>query len=116
MVCCVLWAGCGSFGKKTPSKEPSGQPADAARPPADGAGSTERTAPISVGGLLAGRVLDSYDRPPPPTYIQVLPAQDSQVKAQALDVATDNQGYVTIQGLQPGQHYQLSARTRDEPK
>src|SRR5207247_759533 len=53
----------------------------------------------------------------PPTYIQVVPAQDSQgAKSPAVDVATDSQGYFTIQGLQAGQHYQLIARTRDEPK
>jgi thiol-disulfide isomerase/thioredoxin len=67
---------------------------------------------------LAGRVLDSFDRPPPATYIQVLPAQDSpDSKSAPLEVATDNQDYFTIHGLQAGQHYQLIARTRDsDPK
>src|SRR5439155_18341708 len=114
--------GCGTLGKKSPlkPKEPPRQPADPAGPaPSDGTGSAsaERAAPPVLGGLLAGRVLDSYERTPPPTYIQVLSTQDSRdAKNPAMEVATDSQGYFTIQGLQPGQHYQLIARTRDEPK
>jgi thiol-disulfide isomerase/thioredoxin len=120
---CVALAGCGTLGKKAPlkPKEPSRQSADASSStPSDGAAATpvERVSSLGLGGLLAGRVLDSYDRPPPPTYIQVLPAQDGRdSKSPSLEVATDNQGYFTIQGLQAGQHYQLIARTRDgEPK
>jgi thiol-disulfide isomerase/thioredoxin len=116
-------AGCGTLGKKSPlkPKEPSRQSADVSTStPSDGAAATltERVPRLGSGGLLAGRVLDSYDRPPPPTYIQVLPAQDARdTKNTPLEVATDNQGYFTIQGLQAGQHYQLIARTRDgEPK
>ncbi|HLJ96949.1 MAG TPA: redoxin family protein [Gemmataceae bacterium] len=117
LACCLFLGGCGTFGKKTP-KEPPPQPAPA-WPAADrGASPTaERASPPVVGGLLAGRVLDSFDRPPPPTFIQVVLAQDSPgAKNPILDVATDSQGYFTIHGLQPGQHYQLIARTRDEPK
>lgn len=120
--CCVALAGCGTLDKKSPfkPKEPPRQPADPVWPaPLDRAASpsAERAAPPVLGGLLAGRVLDSYDRPPSATYIQVLLAQDARdAKNPAMEVATDNQGYFTIQGLQPGQHYQLIARTRDEPK
>jgi thiol-disulfide isomerase/thioredoxin len=115
-------AGCGTFGKKAPAKpkEPPHPSADAGLPsPSESAASpSPERPPPGLGGLLAGRVLDSYDRPPPATYIRVLPAQDSRDGKNApLEVATDNQGYFTIQGLQAGQHYQLIARTRDaEPK
>lgn len=121
--CWLALAGCGTFGKKSPVKpqEPPGPSANPAWPPPTSgteAPASERSAPAGIGGLLAGRVLDSFDRPPPPTYIQVLPAHDSRAsKESPLEVATDSQGYFTIQGLQPGQHYQLIARTRDgDPK
>jgi thiol-disulfide isomerase/thioredoxin len=61
---------------------------------------------------LAGRVIDSYDHNPPPTYIQVVAAQDG-AKGAPIKVAPDPQGYFTIAGLVPGQSYQLIARTRD---
>jgi thiol-disulfide isomerase/thioredoxin len=121
--CCMALASCGTFGKKSPfkPKEPPRQSANTGwPPPPDGAESplSERAPPPRVGGLLAGRVLDSYDRPPPPTYIRVVFAGDAQdAKNSPLEVATDSQGYFTIQGLQAGQHYQLIARTRDgDPK
>jgi cytochrome c biogenesis protein CcmG/thiol:disulfide interchange protein DsbE len=115
--CCLALASCGTFGKKTPfrPKEPAGQAANPGWPPTSNgadAARAENAPPAKRGGLLAGRVLDSYDRPPPPTYIQVLPA-GSETKKPPLEVATDSQGYFTIQGLEPGQHYQLIARTRD---
>ena len=115
--CCLALASCGTFGKKSPfkPKEPSSQSANPGWPPSSsGADSalSDSTPPAKTGGLLAGRVLDSYDRPPPPTYIRVLPA-GSDTKNAPLEVATDSQEYFTIQGLQAGQHYQLFARTRD---
>jgi thiol-disulfide isomerase/thioredoxin len=119
---CVALAGCGTFGKKAQQKpkEPASPAADAGWPASSegAAAAPAERPPAGLGGLLAGRVLDSFDRPPPPTYIKVLLAQDTpDSKSAPLEVATDNQGYFTIQGLKAGQHYQLIARTRDgDPK
>ena len=64
--------------------------------------------------MLAGQVLDSYNRRPPATYIQVSLAEDKgEPKGAPIEVAADSQGYFTIQGLQPGKHYQLTARAKD---
>src|SRR5262249_51997742 len=65
-------------------------------------------------GLLAGQVIDSYNRPPPTTYIQVTSAQESSDSAGApstREVEVNNQGNFTTEGLQPGRHYQLVAGT-----
>src|SRR5262245_22948007 len=65
-------------------------------------------------GILAGQVLDGYSRRPQAVYIQVSASQDAgEPKAAPIEVAADGQGYFLIQGLQPGRHYQLVARTRE---
>jgi thiol-disulfide isomerase/thioredoxin len=70
--------------------------------------------PPNVGGVLAGQVLDSYNRRVPPTLIQVVSLGEGQTNPAApIEVAADNQGYFTIQGLQPGKTYQLIARAKD---
>jgi thiol-disulfide isomerase/thioredoxin len=110
-------AGCHTFGKK------GSAPANPADRPAAPAGSGSRADPPAptaavgsgsgIDGLLAGRVLDSYGRPPP-AFIQVVNLQDGADKPAApIEVATDGQGYFTIQGLSAGQHYKLVARAKD---
>jgi thiol-disulfide isomerase/thioredoxin len=69
--------------------------------------------PPGVAGILAGRVLDSYERQPPPTYIRVVSADGQLTKEAPIEVATDSHGYFTIHNLRPGQPYQLIARTRE---
>jgi thiol-disulfide isomerase/thioredoxin len=67
-----------------------------------------------VDGLLAGRVIDSYGTRPPAAFIQVVSLQEAADKPAApIEVATDGQGFFTIQGLSPGQHYKLVARAKD---
>jgi thiol-disulfide isomerase/thioredoxin len=109
-------AGCHTFGKK------GAAPANPADHPAAPAGSGSRAdtpgpaadAGSGLDGLIAGRVLDSYGTRPPAAFIQVVGLQDAADKPAApIEVATDGQGYFTIQGLSPGQHYKLVARAKD---
>jgi thiol-disulfide isomerase/thioredoxin len=106
-------AGCSLFSKKSQTKQ------DAPPPPAPLApdwsrSSTDKTTgtPTGLGGILAGQVRDSLDRPAPKTYIQVVPAGAAGAKSTPLEVETVG-GCFTIYNLQPGQHYQLIARTRE---
>ncbi len=65
-------------------------------------------------GILAGQVVaDSYDRRPPATFIQVVEIQGKKAEGAPVEVAADSQGYFTIQGLQPGRRYQLTARAKN---
>jgi thiol-disulfide isomerase/thioredoxin len=72
------------------------------------AGPEGRSAALS--GILAGQVIDSYNQRPAGVYIQVQEA--GQAAAAPVEVAADSQGYFTIQSLQPGHHYQLTARQK----
>jgi thiol-disulfide isomerase/thioredoxin len=75
---------------------------------------SDRTIPAQgAGGILAGQVVDSYNRKPPPTLIQVVCLDDKQPAGAPIDVAADSMGYFTIQGLQTGKTYQLIARAKE---
>jgi thiol-disulfide isomerase/thioredoxin len=116
---CLALAGCTTFGKKAGSSNPPNRSAAdrglvtpndrlGALPP-DKPGAT-----AGLNGILAGQILDSYNQRPPSTFIQVVEAREPGAPAGApIEVAADSQGYFTIQGLQPGKHYQLTARARD---
>jgi len=117
---CVTLAGCSTFfGKKSKDRAnpPASQPGDSGRIGSSGsvgAAPVERTGGTEVNGILAGRVVDTYDNRPPPTFIQVIPTSaGKEAKGAPIEVAVDTQGYFTVHGLQPGQHYQLIARTRE---
>jgi thiol-disulfide isomerase/thioredoxin len=119
---CLVLAGCSTLGKKasTPATPTSQRSADRTlAAPADRAGSltpVNATAnPSGLGGLLAGQVITSYNRNPPgTTYIQVTePPDPGKPTGAPVEVVADAQGYFTIQGLQPGRHYQLTARVRN---
>jgi thiol-disulfide isomerase/thioredoxin len=121
-------AGCSTTDKKSspeakanpPSDRPFWQDPSAGPAAGPGAGpsgpsAANRTAPPQgiPGGILAGQVRDAYNRPPPPTFIQVVCTDDKQQGGAPIEIATDGQGYFTIQGLQPGRHYQLIARSKE---
>jgi thiol-disulfide isomerase/thioredoxin len=119
---CYLAVCLGLVGCTTPNKKAPNQPAAPSRQPADWlpqSDNSSTSAPAQpsqpgLGGLLAGRVLDTYDRPPPPVYIQVaLVQQSGGPKSAPQEVTTDKEGYFVIRGLDPGQHYELIARTRE---
>jgi thiol-disulfide isomerase/thioredoxin len=85
-----------------------------AAPPPPPPSTPSADSPLAGSGILAGQVLDSYDQKPPQTYIQVTPPRGPGEPAGApIEVAADANGYFTIQGLQPGKTYQLSARARN---
>jgi thiol-disulfide isomerase/thioredoxin len=123
MALCLGLAGCATFGKKPASSQNPGARNGAdqgAALPTDRIGQApppDRSAPPpGFGAILAGQVIDSFNRRPAgPVYIQVVepPAANSPAPA-PIEVATDSQGYFTIQGgLQVGHHYQLIARTKN---
>jgi thiol-disulfide isomerase/thioredoxin len=122
----LLLAGCSTFNKK-PAQAKTGPNRPSDRPwwenpqgnPSTGTPSgpiADRSAPAppqGSSGILAGQVIDVYNRRPPPTLIQVVCVDDKQSGGAPLDVAADSTGYFIIQGLQPGKHYQLIARAKD---
>src|SRR5207237_5026737 len=58
----------------------------------------------------AGSLVDSYNRPVPRAYIQVLAADGSGGKP--IEMAVEN-GYFVVPGLSSGKAYMLTARTAD---
>jgi thiol-disulfide isomerase/thioredoxin len=111
-------AGCTSLGKNSQSAQapPQGRPyagSSIAPPAAGGMQYGDRATSAGINGVLAGRVLDSYDHVPPPTFIRILQGDAHGPKGEPIEVATDSLGFFMIRDLQPGQHYQLIARTRD---
>ena len=124
VVVSLALAGCSLFGKKKPDVEqppPQLPPQTAANNNATGNGkgapfsttSNPKYAPPGAAGMLAGRVICNYDRQPPPTIIQFVATGEKPGDAKGQETATNSEGFFTIQGLIPGQGYQLTARTRD---
>jgi hypothetical protein len=113
---CGLQAGCSSFGRKPAGPNLPPPPGRGAYPPpVDPIGVTAPGRPsdtVPTGGILAGQIVDSFDRRPPATFIQVVELQGKKAAGAPIEVAADSQGYFTIQGLQPGRHYQLTARAK----
>jgi thiol-disulfide isomerase/thioredoxin len=108
-------AGCSVVGKKTNTADAS------SRNGSSGAGTARTDIPVAdttapppgSNGLLAGQVSDSFNRRPGGVLIQVVDLQDAKSAAARIEVEADKDGYFTIQGLQPGKHYQLIARVKD---
>jgi thiol-disulfide isomerase/thioredoxin len=69
---------------------------------------------MGLGGIIAGRVVDNFNRNPK-ARIQVVTSGNSQEGAPVHlpPVDTDNLGYFTIQNVKPGQTYQLIAQAQD---
>jgi thiol-disulfide isomerase/thioredoxin len=115
---CLSLVGCSLFGKKSGGGPNGSSRAPDAPAPAPASPFAANPAPVqpmattSVGGILAGQVLDSYNRRPPATFIQVVSSQEPRGGA-PIEVAADSMGYFTIQGLKPGQGYELIARAKD---
>jgi thiol-disulfide isomerase/thioredoxin len=132
--------GCALFGKKEGSGERAGggfawfkkkEPAATTPPspkfpssdplmaPPGGAPSSGPSAQTSAPGeiaLLAGRVVDSYNRPTNNTYVRLVNLEGPKDSGKAIDMATDPDGYFTIPNLKNGGQYQLIARTKQGEK
>ncbi|HEY1381876.1 MAG TPA: TlpA disulfide reductase family protein [Gemmataceae bacterium] len=85
-----------------------------------GSGTGSQVDPVSqpgndpeVSGILAGKLVDGYGRPPGMAYVQVSLVRDGRADPIA-DVETVNQGHFYIRGLQPGRTYKLLARARQD--
>src|SRR5262245_41523812 len=90
--------GCNTSGRQPPARDAS--PTDAAVGRVGDTTSSRSVAPVSGTGLLAGQVLDRYDRRASRATIQVVAAKDAQGKTAApISVQTDEEGYFTIPGL-----------------
>lgn len=117
MILVGLTGGCSLLGKKKPDAAPVARgPADAGWPETPRSPDTGSQAiPTSArNGLLAGRVVDTFQRHQPAAFIQVVSAQDAgAARGAPIEVAADQNGYFMIQGLQSGQPYELIARAKD---
>lgn len=123
LVLCVALTGCSNFkqfGKDRPSDHSNVGGAAPPRFPTGGsadqgiAGNSTPTNPVTnqanQGAILAGRVIDSYSRPPANTSIRWVSLDDK--KDAENDVSVTPEGYFTIQGLKANGHYKLIARGR----
>lgn len=75
--------------------------------------------PPGASGLLAGQIVDRYNRRPgSKAVIQVVDLQEGKASpgGARLDVEGQQDGYFVVQGLKPGRHYRLIARVKDGDK
>jgi thiol-disulfide isomerase/thioredoxin len=108
----VSLIGCGGAAK-TPNQPPA--PSPFAPPPNKPAAPVDpfKPAPSEVAGVLAGQLLDEYNRHPEGVSIEITPA-DKLTSGQApVDVPALPGGLFVIQGLEPGRTYVLKARVRE---
>src|SRR5205823_2364174 len=111
---CLGLAGCSLFnrrpatGDKTAAAPKEDLPFKPPEPqPLSGRGPSD----AELGGLLAGRVLDTYNNRPADAYIRWVCLEDKEQET-PVDVAVNPEGYFTIQGLKRGKHYKLIARAK----
>lgn len=118
VLCCLAATGCSLLNKKKAgtgggARGPTESPWDSGTK--DRNPNNDRTMPTSGrSGVLAGQVVDISNRRLPATFIQVASAQEpAGSRGAPIEVAVDQNGYFVIQGLQPGQPYELIARAKD---
>jgi thiol-disulfide isomerase/thioredoxin len=119
MVCCLTLAGCSSFGdsKANPknwfsSNDQKKSGAGNGRTPSyEDQG--HASAPGAGSGILAGRVIDSFNQRRGGASIQVV-SVDEGSGAAAVEATANNDGYFVIEKLEPGQRYRLIARWQQD--
>jgi hypothetical protein len=119
VVGCLPLAGCKHSGNKDgllPSSRLNTSGGGGTGPRADAAHTDPGAPPPGADGLLAGQVLDSFNRHPENVSIQIVDLQDTRPTPARIEVEPPEKGYFTIQGLQVGRHYQLIARVKDGTK
>jgi thiol-disulfide isomerase/thioredoxin len=99
---------------KFPGSDPLVGPAGVP-PPVPPTATAQSPTPAEI-ALLAGRVVDPYNRPANNTYIRLVTLDGAKESGQPMEVATNPDGYFTIPGLKPGGQYQLIARTKQGEK
>jgi thiol-disulfide isomerase/thioredoxin len=111
---CLGLAGCSLTGKKAQARDGQGAPAaGASRPHDQPASPAPPTPPPNLGGIIAGQVVDGFNRSPR-AKIEVITSGPGADGAPVIQVVhTNEQGYFTILGVTPGQPYQLIARAQD---
>ncbi len=118
---CVPWMNAlvlGVFGlglagcTNTPKKAKGGAGDLFASPPDPAVSPIARDMPDgAANGVLAGKVIDSFNQGRPEAVIQIV-AADVAAGESPREVLVNEQGYFMIQGLQPGKRYKLSARAK----
>jgi hypothetical protein len=110
MVGIILLGGCATP-KPTPS--PTATPV----PPLPEPSRLTPGTSASIGkGLLAGQVIDSFNREVPKASIQLVEVRDGGPTGAPLEVWANQQGFFTIPGLDTRQTYQLTARVAEGSK
>jgi thiol-disulfide isomerase/thioredoxin len=66
--------------------------------------------------VLAGRVLDPYNRPPTNAYVRWVRVEDNKESGSPIDVEVDPQGWFFIPGLKSDTQYKLIARSKQGDK
>jgi thiol-disulfide isomerase/thioredoxin len=113
----VLIAGVAAPGCFGPAKRTaSGDKAGDKIPPAPIPKLNTESPATLVKGLLAGQVIDKFDRKVPRAAIQLVELRDSGQAGAPLEVQANEQGYFTIPGLDPNATYQLTARVAEGDK
>jgi thiol-disulfide isomerase/thioredoxin len=120
---CLALTGCSLFGKKNSQAGGGGAPFLGARSdPSGESPAAPAAAPVTptstTSGVLAGQVLDAFNRRAGGVPIQIVDLDEpnkSSPKAR-LDYEATSEGFFLISGLTPGHHYQLIARQKDGGK
>ena len=113
-------SGTSTAGGKPPAKFPGAQDPllnsnPSQPPPAFPATPAAQSSSAKGNEILAGTVIDAYQRPVGNAYIRWVNLDEKDVGA-PIDVATDTGGHFIIQGLKPGGSYKLIARTKQGEK
>jgi thiol-disulfide isomerase/thioredoxin len=121
---CIALAGCSSTrNKRSDTARASdtntpfmGTPTTPSSPASSG--SSETKAPLvssgpSKPGVLAGQVLDEFNRRRPGAIVQVVDLDAPRDSGAPISVKTDKEGYFDVGGLEGGHSYRLAASVRE---
>jgi thiol-disulfide isomerase/thioredoxin len=115
LIACLGLTGCSLFGKKKSAATAAPRPFTGSEPaaPRETAAAEPGAPPPGANGLLAGQVVDRFNRRQSKVFIQVVDLEEAAPAPAKLEVETKEDGYFTIPGLRLGRHYKLIARVKD---